>query len=233
MGKACYALHLPFHERALLCVLWCISMKEAYHLKLIEYTLSPRMIKKHQLTTWLNTHGGFQIKIKDKEVIKHPSFMARTGKHWSRLLKKYKSFAVKAAWKNLATRENGGVTTKTTSLPKKASNKQDLIFHVVYALFERIPPPPHERLHHSITLQWCHNGRDSFSNHQPHHCLLNRLFRRRSNKTWKLHVTGLCAGNSPATGEFPAQMASYAENGSIWWHHPVCDLNAVLRVMWS
>ena len=31
-----------------------------------------------------------------------------------------------------------------------------------------------------ITLRWRHNGRDSVSNHQPHDCLLNRLFRRRS-----------------------------------------------------
>ena len=31
-------------------------------------------------------------------------------------------------------------------------------------------------------------------------------------------VTGLWAGNSPVTGEFPAQMASDAENVSIWWH---------------
>ena len=46
-------------------------------------------------------------------------------------------------------------------------------------------------------LWWCHNGHDSISNHQPHDCLLNRLFRRRSNKTSKLSVTGLCAGNSP------------------------------------
>ena len=38
-------------------------------------------------------------------------------------------------------------------------------------------------------------------------------------KTWKLCVTGLCAANSPATGEFPAQWASNAENGSIWWRH--------------
>ena len=30
-------------------------------------------------------------------------------------------------------------------------------------------------------------------------------------KTLKLRVTGLCAGNSPGTGEFPAQMASNAE----------------------
>ena len=38
-------------------------------------------------------------------------------------------------------------------------------------------------------------------------------------ETSKLHVTGLCAGNSPVTGEFPAQMASKVENVSIWWHH--------------
>ena len=31
-------------------------------------------------------------------------------------------------------------------------------------------------------LQWRHNGRDGVSNHQPHHWLLNRLFRRRSQK---------------------------------------------------
>ena len=28
-----------------------------------------------------------------------------------------------------------------------------------------------------ITLQWRHNERDGVSNHQPHHCLLNRLFK--------------------------------------------------------
>ena len=71
------------------------------------------------------------------------------------------------------------------------------------------------------SLLWRHNGRDSISNHQPHDCLLNRLFRRRSKKTTKLSVTGLCAGNSPGTGEFPAQMASYAEHVSIWWRHHV------------
>ena len=68
-------------------------------------------------------------------------------------------------------------------------------------------------------LRWRHNELDGVSNHQPHDCLLNRLFRRRSKKISKLRVTGLCAGNSPETGEFPAQMASYAENVSIWWRH--------------
>ena len=69
------------------------------------------------------------------------------------------------------------------------------------------------------SLRWRHNGRDSVSNHQPHDWLLNRLFRRRSKKTSKLSVTGLCAGNSPGTGVFTAQMASNAENVSIWWRH--------------
>ena len=68
-------------------------------------------------------------------------------------------------------------------------------------------------------LQWRHNGHDSVSNHQPYDCLLNHLFRCKSKKTSKPRVTGLCAWNSPVTGEFPAQMASNAENVSIWWCH--------------
>ena len=47
------------------------------------------------------------------------------------------------------------------------------------------------------SLQWRHNDHDGISNHQPHVCLLNHLFRRRSKKTSKLRVTGLCVGNSP------------------------------------
>ena len=70
-----------------------------------------------------------------------------------------------------------------------------------------------------LTLHGRHNGQDSVSNHQPHDCLLNRLFRRRSKKISKLLFTGLCVGNSPETGEFPAQMASNAENVSILWRH--------------
>ena len=45
--------------------------------------------------------------------------------------------------------------------------------------------------------------------------------RRRSKKTSKLRVTGVCEGNSPVTGEFPAQRASNPENVSIWWLHHV------------
>ena len=38
-------------------------------------------------------------------------------------------------------------------------------------------------------------------------------------KKSKLRATGLCVGNSPGTSEFPAQMASNAENVSISWRH--------------
>ena len=54
-----------------------------------------------------------------------------------------------------------------------------------------------------ITLQWRHNDHDGVSNHQPHACLLNRLFRRRSKKTSMLRVTGLCVGNSPGPVNSP------------------------------
>ena len=90
-------------------------------------------------------------------------------------------------------------------------------------------------LHYDIiSLQWRHNGCDSVRNHQPHDCLLNRLFRRRSKKTSKLHVTGLWAGKSPVISPHKGQwcgaltfslicvwMASNAENVSIWWRHHV------------
>ena len=69
------------------------------------------------------------------------------------------------------------------------------------------------------TLQWRHNEHDGVSDHQHHDCLLNRLSRRSSKKTPKLRVTGLCVGNSPMTGEFPAQRASNADDVSIWWRH--------------
>ena len=74
----------------------------------------------------------------------------------------------------------------------------------------------HDRLQ---ALEWRHNGCDDVPHHQPYECLLNRLYRRRSKKTSKLRVTGLCARNSPGTDEFPAQMASNSENVSIWWRH--------------
>ena len=70
-----------------------------------------------------------------------------------------------------------------------------------------------------LTLQWRHNEHDGVWNHQPHDCLLNRLYIHRSKKTSKLRVTSLGEGNSPVSGDFPAQMVSNAENVSIWWRY--------------
>ena len=68
-------------------------------------------------------------------------------------------------------------------------------------------------------LLWRHNGVNGISNHQPHNCLLNHSFKRRSKKTSKLRITGLCEGHSLETCECPAQTASNTENVSIWWRH--------------
>ena len=77
----------------------------------------------------------------------------------------------------------------------------------------------------SETFPWRHNGHDSVSIHLPHDCLLSRLFSHRSKNTSKFRVTSLWHQSSGSlvfvTGEFPAQMASNAENASIWWRHHV------------
>ena len=83
--------------------------------------------------------------------------------------------------------------------------------HLIYAVMQKV----------KLSLRWRHNELDGVSDHQPHDCLLNLLFRRRLKKASKLRVTGLCAGNSPGAGEFPAQKASNAENASTWWRHHV------------
>ena len=85
-------------------------------------------------------------------------------------------------------------------------------------------------LYSLTSLQWRHDGLDGASNHQPHDSLLNRLCRRRSKQISKLRVTGLCEGNSPVTGELPAQMVSNAENVSIRWRHHVSTLGCRGRI---
>ena len=77
------------------------------------------------------------------------------------------------------------------------------------------------------SLQWRNNGRDGVSNHRRLDYLLNRLFRRRSKKTSKLRITGLCEGNPPVAGRFPSQRAGSAENVSIWWRHTVAYVQAL------
>ena len=81
-------------------------------------------------------------------------------------------------------------------------------------------------------LRWRHNGRDGVSTCQPHDCFLNSLFGCRSKKTSKLRVTGFCAGKSPETDDFPAQMVSNAENVSTWWrHHDIAYTIIIMDVL--
>ena len=55
--------------------------------------------------------------------------------------------------------------------------------------------------------------------------------RRGSKKTSKLRVTGLCAGNSPVTVEFPALRASNMKNVSIWSRYHVLDTSQMLQLL--
>ena len=95
---------------------------------------------------------------------------------------------------------------------------QDHYFDVIMVRWRLKSPPDCYSTVHSGADKRKHQS-DGVLNHQPRDCLLNRSFRRRSKKTFKLRVTGLCAGNSPVTGEFPAQRASTADNASIWLRH--------------
>ena len=68
----------------------------------------------------------------------------------------------------------------------------------------------------TVTSQWAQWRLKS-----PASRLFTRLFGRRPKKTSKHKAPRQwpCDGNSPVTDEFPAQMASNAENVSIWWRH--------------
>ena len=60
-----------------------------------------------------------------------------------------------------------------------------------------------------LALQWRHNG---VWNHRRIDCLLNRMFRRRLKKHQGSASLALVRGNSPVTGEFPAQRLSNADS---------------------
>ena len=75
-----------------------------------------------------------------------------------------------------------------------------------------------------LSLQWRHNDHDGVSNHQPHGCLLNRLFRRRSKKISKLRFTGLCAGNSPGPVNSP-------HKGPVT--RKMCPFDDVIMLLWK
>ena len=87
--------------------------------------------------------------------------------------------------------------------------------------------PNHNKKYSDVIM----GAMDGVTNQQPHDCFLTRLFTLRSKKTSKVRATGLCAGNSPVTGEFPTQMSSYAENVSIWWRHRESQQSATVCIV--
>ena len=85
----------------------------------------------------------------------------------------------------------------TTGIKEGYINKHCLIWPEVTTVPFRYLSSTVEGICLFFPLQRCHIERGSVSNHRRLDCILNRLFRRRSKKTSKLRVTGLCEGNSP------------------------------------
>ena len=80
-------------------------------------------------------------------------------------------------------------------------------------------------------LQWHHmNIHLVVSNHWSFNCLFNSLWRPTSNKHQST-LLSFCEGNSPVTGEFPAQRDSSAEKASIWWRHH--ETHHTLHLWWA
>ena len=84
---------------------------------------------------------------------------------------------------------------------------------------------------YSAALHWRHNEHYGVSNHQPHSCLLNRLFRQQIKENIKVPRHWPLCWEFTGTGEFPAQRASNAENVSIWWrHHGITSCLTGIRI---
>ena len=94
---------------------------------------------------------------------------------------------------------HSAMSTLTKAQQDSRQNNINMVFSGSFSkVVGHICMPCSVKRHRISTLQWRHNDQGSVSNHQPHGCLLNHLFRRRSKKTSKLRVTGLCCvGNSP------------------------------------
>ena len=126
----------------------------------------------------------------------------------------------------LVDRQDFDLLLLTASADDLWSSLYVYLWHAYGTIYYSLTPTPrYHRWWRNMTiignksLQWRHNERDGVLYHQPHDCLLNRLFGHRSMKTSKLRVTGLRAVNSTVTGVFALQMASNAEKVSIWWRH--------------
>ena len=101
---------------------------------------------------------------------------------------------------------------------------------IIYLIYNRICDRKALFWKQSSSLKWRQNGVDGVSNPRRIDGLLNRLFIRRSKKTSKRRVTGLCEGNPPVTNGFPSQRASDTENVSIWHRYHMCHICNIMSL---
>ena len=87
------------------------------------------------------------------------------------------------------------------------------------------------------SLRWRRNGRESVSNHEPHNCLLNRSFRRRSKKTSNsaslAFVRGFHRGPVNSPHKWPVTPKCFHLMTSSWWQrnlYHLLDFNEVVAV---
>ena len=114
----------------------------------------------------------------------------------------------------------GKVSTTRDFSAQKGTQKENSYRFIFFEEFSTLIFHSLIHLCYISTLLWVHNMMPPFC-HGDTDRITGLLFRRRSKKSSKLRVTGLCVGNSPVTGELPAQMASNADIVSIWWRHHV------------
>ena len=74
-----------------------------------------------------------------------------------------------------------------------------------------------------FSQQWCHNERDSVSNHRHFDCLINSLFRRKQQSSESLAFVREIH-RSPVD---PLTKGQLRENVSVWWRHHDSFANAL------
>ena len=103
-----------------------------------------------------------------------------------------KSASIGMIWRLLGAQQDKALSklivtkfTDNTFIHYPNSIRLCILWPPAFIVFENLQTVPTD-----TTLQWRHNER--VSNHRQFDCLLYHLFRRRSRKTSKLRVTGLC-----------------------------------------
>ena len=171
--------YYPFDEQS--CVLWFQSLTSNSE-KLVLEIYPPGFDIKTLLSDFREA-DTWEITASSAEVIRYPSDEGEVLVYSRR-----RSIRIR-----LTLKRRPGFTAYLLTVPCVVLSCMKLL---VFAL----PAEGLERHSAGKNHQWRHNGRDGVSNHQPHHCLLNRLFRRTSKKTSKFfRMAKTCVPSNPKT----------------------------------